>query len=84
MELFLLKDGNPEAVEPAHGVYIEYESHGSRLFGRLILPDRFIPQYEVQGLMLHVDLFVLETAITTVRRARVIATGFISFLLKLS
>ena len=41
MELFLLKDGNPEAAEPAHGVYIVYESHGSRLFGRMILPDFF-------------------------------------------
>ena len=41
MELYLLKDGNPQAVEPAHGVYIVYESHGSRLFGRMILPDFF-------------------------------------------
>ena len=41
MELFLLKDSNPEAVEPAHGVYIVFESHGSRLFGRLLLPDFF-------------------------------------------
>lgn len=41
MDLFLLKDGNPEAAEPAHGTYIVYESHGSRLFGRMILPDFF-------------------------------------------
>ena len=41
MELFLLKDGNPDAVEPAHGTYIVFESHGSRLFGRLLLPDFF-------------------------------------------
>ncbi len=41
MELFLLKDGNPEAVEPAHGTYLVFESHGSRLFGRLLLPDFF-------------------------------------------
>lgn len=41
MELFLLKDGNPEAVEPAHGTYITFDSHGSRLFGRLLLPDFF-------------------------------------------
>ena len=41
MELFLLKDGNPNAVEPAHGVYIVFDSHGSRLFGRLLLPDFF-------------------------------------------
>ncbi len=41
MELFLLKDGNPQAVEPAHGTYIVFESHGSRLFGRLLLPDFF-------------------------------------------
>ena len=41
MELFLLKDGNPEAVEPAHGTYLVLESHGSRIFGRLLLPDFF-------------------------------------------
>ncbi len=41
MELFLLKDGNPDAVAPAHGTYIVFESHGSRLFGRLLLPDFF-------------------------------------------
>jgi dipeptidyl aminopeptidase/acylaminoacyl peptidase len=41
MELFLLKDGNPEAVEPAHGTYLVFESHGSRIFGRLLLPDFF-------------------------------------------
>ena len=41
MELFLLKDGNPNATEPAHGTYITFESHGSRLFGRLLLPDFF-------------------------------------------
>lgn len=41
MELFLLKDGNPDAAEPAHGVYIVFDSHGSRLFGRLLLPDFF-------------------------------------------
>ena len=41
MELFLLKDGNPEAVEPAHGTYIVIDSHGSRIFGRLLLPDFF-------------------------------------------
>lgn len=41
MELFLLKDGNPEAVEPAHGAYITFDSHGSRIFGRIILPDFF-------------------------------------------
>ena len=41
MELFLLKDGNPNAVEPAHGVYLNLDSHGSRIFGRLLLPDFF-------------------------------------------
>ena len=41
MDLFLLKDGNPAAVEPAHGTYITFDSHGSRLFGRLLLPDFF-------------------------------------------
>ena len=39
MELFLLKDGDPAAVEPAHGAYLVFESHGSRLFGRIILPN---------------------------------------------
>lgn len=39
MELFLLKDADPAAVEPAHGTYIVFDSHGSRLFGRLLLPD---------------------------------------------
>lgn len=38
MELFLLKDADPAAVEPAQGTYIVFESHGSRLFGRLLLP----------------------------------------------
>ena len=41
MELFLLKDGNPDAVEPAHGAYLVFDSHGSRLFGRILLPDRY-------------------------------------------
>lgn len=41
MELFLLKDGNPNAVEPAHGTYLVFDSHGSRIFGRLLLPDFF-------------------------------------------
>ena len=41
MELFLLKDSNPKALEPAHGTYIAFDSHGSRLFGRLLLPDFF-------------------------------------------
>ena len=41
MDLYLLKDGNPAAVEPAHGTYITFDSHGSRLFGRLLLPDFF-------------------------------------------
>ena len=38
-ELFLLKDGDPAAVEPAHGIYLVFESHGSRVFGRIILPN---------------------------------------------
>ena len=38
-ELFLLQDGDPAAVEPAHGTYLVFESHGSRLFGRMILPN---------------------------------------------
>ena len=41
MELFLLKDGNSDAVDPAHGVYLNFDSHGSRIFGRLLLPDFF-------------------------------------------
>lgn len=31
--------------------------------GKLIPPDRFIPMYEAQGLMMHVDMFVLETVL---------------------
>ena len=31
--------------------------------GRLIPPDRFISLYEVQSLMLHIDLFVLESVL---------------------
>lgn len=41
MELFLLKDGNPTAVELAHGTYLVFDSYGSRIFGRLLLPDFF-------------------------------------------
>ena len=49
MELFLLKDGNPEAVEPAHGTYLVLESHGSRIFGRLLLPDFFDKEISGKG-----------------------------------
>lgn len=39
MELFLLRDGDPAAVVPATGTYLVFDSHGSRLFGRLLLPN---------------------------------------------
>ena len=37
-EIFVLKDGDPNAVAPAHGDYFIFDSHGSRVFGRIILP----------------------------------------------
>lgn len=37
-EIFVLRDGDPNAVSPAHGTYITFDSHGSTVFGRLILP----------------------------------------------
>lgn len=37
-EIFVLRDGDPNAVSPAHGTYIVFDSHGSTLFGRLLLP----------------------------------------------
>ena len=37
-EIFVLKDGDPNAVAPAHGDYFLFESHGSQVFGRILLP----------------------------------------------
>ena len=37
-EIFVLKDGDPNAVAPAHGEYFVFESHGCAVFGRIILP----------------------------------------------
>ncbi len=37
-EIFVLKDGDPKAVAPAHGDYFIFDSHGSRVFGRILLP----------------------------------------------
>ncbi len=37
-EVFVLRDADPNAVSPAHGLYITFDSHGSTVFGRLILP----------------------------------------------
>ena len=38
--------------------------------GALIPPNQFIPGYEARNIISHLDLFVLETAITTVRQLR--------------
>ena len=35
--------------------------------GNLIPPDRFIPRYEAEGIIRHVDLFVFETACSILR-----------------
>ena len=37
-EIFVLRDANPNAVAQPYGTYFIFESHGSRVFGRIILP----------------------------------------------
>ena len=37
-EIFVLRDADPNAVSPAHGDYFLFQSHGSRVFGRILLP----------------------------------------------
>ncbi len=38
------------------------------LDGALLPPSRFIPYYEAQGVIVHLDLFVLATAISTLKK----------------
>jgi dipeptidyl aminopeptidase/acylaminoacyl peptidase len=37
-EIFVLRDADPKAVAQPYGTYFIFESHGSRVFGRIILP----------------------------------------------
>lgn len=37
-EIFVLRDADPNAVAQPYGTYFIFESHGTRVFGRIILP----------------------------------------------
>ena len=37
-EIFVLRDADPNAVAQPYGTYFIFESHGARVFGRIILP----------------------------------------------
>ncbi len=43
--------------------------------GALVPPPRFIPYYEAQGVIMHLDFFVLSTAISTVKRLQAIGVN---------